>query len=155
MINTALKAQIDSQITNETTQNGITPAEVGGNIKAVVDYVDQQVPYKSYKAVVNYNSVVRVFNDGIGLSSAIVTNPSNGNIIITKTGFLTGVNVSKIDFYSSNTVNSGQIFVTDLKQGGVFGENPDDKVTLSIFDMTGTKSSTPPSEITVEIRIYI
>jgi hypothetical protein len=42
MTNTALKAQIDSQITNETTQNSITPTEVGVNIKAVVDYVDQE-----------------------------------------------------------------------------------------------------------------
>jgi hypothetical protein len=42
MTNTVLKAQIDSQITNETTPNGITPTEVGENIKAVVDYVDQE-----------------------------------------------------------------------------------------------------------------
>ena len=57
MINTALKAQIDSQITNETTQNGITPAEVGGNIKAVVDYVDQEKrPYKVYTALMTQTS---------------------------------------------------------------------------------------------------
>ena len=47
MTNTVLKAQIDSQITNETTENGITPAEVGGNLKEIVDYVDQQVPIKT------------------------------------------------------------------------------------------------------------
>jgi len=46
MTNTALKAQIDSQITNETTPAGITPTDVGTNLKAVVDYVDQQVPTK-------------------------------------------------------------------------------------------------------------
>jgi len=43
MDNTALKAQIDSQITNETTPAGITPTDVGINLKAVVDYIDQQV----------------------------------------------------------------------------------------------------------------
>lgn len=42
MTNTELKAQIDSQITNETTPNGITPTDVGTNLKAVVDYVDQE-----------------------------------------------------------------------------------------------------------------
>lgn len=42
MTNTALKAQIDSQITNETTAASITPTDVGTNLKAVVDYVDQQ-----------------------------------------------------------------------------------------------------------------
>lgn len=44
MTNTVLKAQIDSQITNETLPNTISPADVGGNLKSVVDYVDQQAP---------------------------------------------------------------------------------------------------------------
>lgn len=42
MTSTELKAQIDSQITNETTANAITPTDVGTNLKAIVDYVDQQ-----------------------------------------------------------------------------------------------------------------
>lgn len=51
MDNTTLKAQIDSQITNETTPAGITPTDVGTNLKAVVDYVDQQSPIKTAGAV--------------------------------------------------------------------------------------------------------
>src|SRR5690349_14826014 len=47
MDSTALKAQIDSQITNETSPNSISPADVGGNLKSVVDYIDQQAPIKS------------------------------------------------------------------------------------------------------------
>jgi len=47
MTSTELKAQIDSQITNETTANAITPTDVGTNLKEVVDYVDQQVPNKT------------------------------------------------------------------------------------------------------------
>ena len=43
MTNTALKAQIDSQITNETSPSTISPADVGGNLNALVDYTDQQV----------------------------------------------------------------------------------------------------------------
>lgn len=50
MDSTALKAQIDSQITNETTPASISPTDVGTNLKAVVDYVDQQVAFKVYKA---------------------------------------------------------------------------------------------------------
>jgi hypothetical protein len=42
MTSTELKAQIDSQITNETTANAITPTDVGTNLKDIVDYVDQQ-----------------------------------------------------------------------------------------------------------------
>jgi hypothetical protein len=53
MTNTALKAQIDSQITNETSANAITPTDVGTNLKAVVDYVDQQVPFLSYSALLS------------------------------------------------------------------------------------------------------
>jgi len=51
MTNTALKAQIDSQITNETTPAGITPTDVGTNLKEVVDYVDQQAPIKTSASV--------------------------------------------------------------------------------------------------------
>jgi len=46
MTNTALKAQIDSQITNETATGGITPYEVGTNLKEIVNYIDQQAPIK-------------------------------------------------------------------------------------------------------------
>lgn len=42
MTSTALKAQIDSQITNETLANSISPTDVGTNLKSVVDYVDQE-----------------------------------------------------------------------------------------------------------------
>ena len=47
MTSTELKAQIDSQITNETLANSISPTDVGTNLKSVVDYVDQQVPAKT------------------------------------------------------------------------------------------------------------
>ena len=47
MTNTALKAQIDSQVTNETLPNSISPADVGGNLKSVIDYIDQQAPIKT------------------------------------------------------------------------------------------------------------
>lgn len=51
MTNTQLKTQIDTQITNETVKSGITPTEVGNNIKAVVDYADQQDALKVDKVV--------------------------------------------------------------------------------------------------------
>ena len=43
MDNTTLKQQIDTAITNKTAMRSITPANVGENIKAVVDYVDQEM----------------------------------------------------------------------------------------------------------------
>ena len=50
MTSTELKAQIDSQITNKTAQKSITSTNVGANVKDVVDYVDQQIGVKVYKA---------------------------------------------------------------------------------------------------------
>ena len=43
MDSTTLKQQIDTAITNKTAMRSITPSNVGENIKAVVDYVDQEV----------------------------------------------------------------------------------------------------------------
>jgi hypothetical protein len=41
--NTQIKAQIDVDITNKTTVASITPLNVGTNMKAVVDYIDQEI----------------------------------------------------------------------------------------------------------------
>ena len=43
MDNLLLKQQIDTEITNKTTVSSISPTNVGNNIKAVVDYVDQEI----------------------------------------------------------------------------------------------------------------
>ncbi len=43
MTNVELKAAIDTAITSETAAQGITPEDVGGKMKQVVDYVDQEV----------------------------------------------------------------------------------------------------------------
>jgi hypothetical protein len=40
---TTLKALIDTQITNETVDFAITPAEVGGRMKDIVDYASEQI----------------------------------------------------------------------------------------------------------------
>lgn len=76
MTNTVLKAQIDSQITNETTDNGITPAEVGGNLKDIVDYVDQEISSAIevspiYIAKLNQTG-------GLGINTTVIKNTLNG-----------------------------------------------------------------------------
>ena len=85
---TALKAQIDTQITNKTGAGSITKTAVGNNIKAVVDYVDQQVPYKSYV----------VFFNQSGTNAPVATDLYNnlGNVVWTRSsaGQFTGTLVS-------------------------------------------------------------
>lgn len=43
MNNILLKQQIDTEITNKILVNSISPTNVGNSIKAVVDYVDQEI----------------------------------------------------------------------------------------------------------------
>ena len=64
MTNTQLKTQIDTQITNETVKSGITPTEVGNNIKAVVDYADQQDALKE-------NTLNKSTNTALGTSNIL------------------------------------------------------------------------------------
>lgn len=43
MNNVQLKANIDAGITNKTANNSVTPPIVGGQLKDIVDYIDQEV----------------------------------------------------------------------------------------------------------------
>jgi len=86
MTNTALKAQIDSQITNETTPLGITPTEVGTNLKLIVDYVDQQVPYFIYAATLSQSGTNAPVNTATRNNTGFLfvwTRNSTGEYILT------------------------------------------------------------------------
>jgi len=151
---TTLKALIDTQITDETVDFAITPTEVGERMKDIVDYATEVgTTYKFWRAKISFSAVVSVFNDGIAFTSPTVSSPTTGKIVLTKTGFFTGIDTSKLDFISEVAINSGQLFVTHFSQGGTLGESPNDKCTLIVQDLNGSLSSAP-SEITVEIRIY-
>ena len=52
---TTLKALIDTQITNETVDFAITPAEVGGRMKDAIDYTTEQVASKQDTLISNTN----------------------------------------------------------------------------------------------------
>lgn len=53
MDSTTLKLQIDTDITNKTGAGSILKTDVGTNLKAVVDYVDQQVIATVYAATLS------------------------------------------------------------------------------------------------------
>lgn len=137
MTNTSLKAQIDSQITNETTPLGITPAEVGGNLKSVVDYIDQQVPFKIMHGLITQEgtgvpTVAYLKNDtGITLSlsrtsigrysatlSAGIT-PSKVSLIVGSGTSDTIVNMN----FLSNTVISISTFVNEAGTNNYYDDN--------------------------------
>ncbi len=108
--------------------------------------------YKIWRAIINYNSVVRVLIDEIGFTSPTITNPFNGVVYVTKAGFFTSLDPNKLEFISTNLNNSGQVFVTLVDQGG--GVNPNNEFQVNIYDMTGGQTGTPSGNVTVEIRIY-
>lgn len=63
MTNTALKNQIDIDVTNKVTTSSITPTNVGDSIKLVVDYIDQQAPSKNSTAVTLSATQIPLPND--------------------------------------------------------------------------------------------
>jgi len=122
------------------------------SVKAVKDYVDGNVlPYRFWRAKINSSSVVSVLFDNIEFTSPTITNPSNGRLIITKTGFFTGLDMSKIEFLTETVNNAGTPYVCILDS---YSLAPNDAARLNIFDMAGAQPSTPSTTFTVEIRIY-
>jgi hypothetical protein len=87
---TALKAQIDTQITNKTGAGSITKTAVGNNIKAVVDYVDQQDAaavsvVKVRKTTISSAQVLNIFSTPVEIVPAVagkIIVPTNIVIII-------------------------------------------------------------------------
>ena len=155
MTSAELKTQIDSEVTSKASTNSLSPTNVGDNLKDVVDYVDQEkIKYRQYKVAVLPTSISHVFFDEIGFGSAIVTNPFNGKIIVTKLGVFNGIDVNKIDFIVTNVNNAGSVFIGVGSQGGDFGQDLGDKFTINLFDMAGGQTSTPNSNVIVEVRIY-
>jgi hypothetical protein len=140
-----------SNISTDVTTDGASN-EKYPSVKAVKDYVDANVlPYRFWRAKINSSSVVSVLFDNIEFTSPTITNPSNGRIIITKTGFFTGLNMSKIEFLTETINNAGTPYVCILDS---YSLTPNDAARLNIFDMAGGQPSTPNTTFTVEIRIY-
>jgi hypothetical protein len=108
--------------------------------------------YKIWRAVINKTSVVRVLIDEIGFTSPVISNPFDGVVYVTKTGFFTSLNPNKLEFISTNLDNFGSVFVTLANQSD--GVNPNNEFQVNIFDMAGGQTSTPSGNVTVEIRIY-
>lgn len=73
MTSTDLKNQIDAQITNETAVAGITPTDVGSNMKSTVDYTNQEVALKAPLASPTFTGTV----SGITKAMVGLTNVDN------------------------------------------------------------------------------
>jgi hypothetical protein len=68
---TTLKAQIDSEITNEIVDFAITPAEVGGRMKDIVDYTTENVVVKKIKVSLSSSQILNLYTTPIELVPAV------------------------------------------------------------------------------------
>lgn len=110
MTNTELKGQIDSQITSKTLPNSITPTILGGNVKSVVDYIDQQAPIKN-SATVTLSGTTQVLPNDINS-----VNSANGKAYLPSTTvigrqILVIANANGIEI-SANVAGTLKMFVT-------------------------------------------
>lgn len=80
---TTLKALIDTQITNETVNFAITPAEVGGRMKDAIDYTTEQVAAKQDTLVSATN--IKTINGTSVLGSGDLTVSGSSDVKVLKT----------------------------------------------------------------------
>ena len=141
MTNITLKAQIDSQITNETAPSSISPVDVGGNMKEIVDYVDQQVPIKTSGTisltttpqVLTHHVNSLTFMGGkaylpttnvVGLQVYVIANSANIEILANGAGtakmfdifntFITSVTLSQFQMYRFTHIDFGGYWKAEL-----------------------------------------
>ncbi len=142
MTNTALKAQIDSQITNETTANAITPTDVGTNLKAIVDFIG----YNSYKALitqagsatpiistVSKNTTGKTFTIARQNEGVFLIEPNEAFTNIEKV-FITVQNQGGYSVLNSVSISSTQIFWYTYDFNGTLDDLIDySTITIDIF----------------------
>lgn len=145
MTSTTLKAQIDSQITNETLANSISPTDVGTNLKAIVDFIG----YNSYSALISQSGTsaptVKVLNNTTGVTFTLSRN-SAGNYTLTGSSnvFTTDKTTTVYSFNSNGSFANGTMFFYGI--GAQF-------FTIETRD-SGTATDGMITDAFIEIRIY-
>ncbi|MFM2204473.1 MAG: Flavobacterium phage 11b [Bacteroidota bacterium] len=145
MTNTELKAQIDSQITNETSANAITPTDVGTNLKAVVDFIN----YNSYTALISQSGtdspIAKVLNNTTGVTFSFSRN-SAGNYMITGSSnvFTTDQTAIIHSINTNGSFSNSRMYVYSI--GAQF-------FTIETYNAT-TATDGIITDAFIEIRIY-
>lgn len=147
---TTLKAQIDSEITNETVDFAITPAEVGGRMKDAIDYTTEQGQgFLVYSALISQSGTsaptAKVLKNTTGVTFTY-SRSSNGNYLLTGSSnvFTTDKTATVSSFNSNGSYSNGRIYFYNI--GAQF-------FTIETIDnITSTDGMIADSFI--EIRIY-
>lgn len=151
MDSTSLKSQIDTDITNKIGAGSILKTDVGTNLKAVVDYMDQQIPYKSYHAILSQtgtSATITVLHNNlpIPVSFAVV---STGNYSFTSAGSFT---LGKTKLFKgvpeSGSGKDNVQFNTSTSGNGI------NQVSIYVYNSSNSLSDAVFVDLPIEIRVY-
>lgn len=93
-----IKTQIDTQITNKTLVNTITPNMVGSNMKSIVDLLPNLILH--YEGDLN-STIIPQFSDGV-MNVYRVTENFTYNTVVLKTGNIIGLTASILILIADN-----------------------------------------------------
>jgi hypothetical protein len=146
MTRVELNTYIDTNITDKTAVDSLTPTNEGNALKEVADYIDQQVPYKSYSALLSCtdSSTVTTTLISSNLGTVVWTRNSAGNYSGTLSGaFTIGKTLVLL------TPNAGSYVAltatANLSANTVF---------LEVFNTTNLANIDYIEGIGIEIRVY-
>ena len=122
MTKSELKAQIDSQITNETTANAITPTKVGTNMKLIVDQNEKTsgaisqsnttpVALTNDINILNYGGGISYFPNTTEIGKEILVIANSDNCIVrANVGNTAKIFTTFNSFLSSLVLNQNQMY---------------------------------------------
>lgn len=152
MTSEELKDQIDADITVATLPNSVSTADVGGNMKDIVDYVDQEKrPYKVYSA--------RITQSGTSAPTVLIYENTIGNIAWTRGGAGDYYGTLISAFVNNKTMipNGEAILQSDgsaVASGYRLYRMNDNAVNLQTKQNNISADSILGSGIDLEIRVY-
>jgi len=184
MTNTALKTQIDTDITNKSATKSITPLNVGSNTKAIVDYVDQEsnlkenlsnkstnvttdatsnTKYPSVKAIKDYVDAklpykvytALISQSGTSAPTLVVLQNTLGDTI---TSLYNGVGNYTLQLATLNLFIYTKTFIllnSSYNSNAYLGiVRGDDNELLVTSVYSGSNSNNVISDASIEIRVY-
>lgn len=146
----ALKALIDTQITNETVDFAITPAEVGERMKDCIDYTtEHSTGYLVYTALISQSGssapTVKNLKNTTGVTFTLSRNSTgNYSLVGSSNVFTTDKTATISNFNSNGSYGNGSMFFYSIGAQFFVIETRD----------SGTLTDGLITDAFLEIRIY-
>lgn len=147
---TTLKALIDTQITNETVDFAITPAEVGGRLKDAIDYTtEQSTGYLVLSALISQSGTsaptAKILKNTTGATFTLSRNSTgNYSLVGSSNVFTTDKTATIYSFNSNGSFANGSMFFYSIGAQFFVIETRD----------SGTLTDGLITDSFLEIRIY-